>query len=100
MAYFCLQQKAIKPMARKGNAASVVVRRVACANATKTSCLSLKTFAELACLEGNRKIGPTLRCRDQKTVFMVLRRAHAALEALNIVEMSLRNAAPAWSTST
>jgi hypothetical protein len=31
---------------------------------------------------------------------MVLRRAHAALEALNIVEMSLRNAAPAWSTST
>jgi hypothetical protein len=31
MAYFCLQQKAIKPMARKGNAASVVVRRVACA---------------------------------------------------------------------
>jgi len=43
MAYFCLQQKAIKPMARKGNAASVVVRRVACANATKTSCLSLKT---------------------------------------------------------
>jgi hypothetical protein len=45
-------------------------------------------------IEGQRRIGPILRCRDEETVFRVLRRAHANLETLNIVEMSLRARRP------
>jgi hypothetical protein len=45
-------------------------------------------------IEGQRRIGPILRCRDEETVFRVLRRAHANLESLSIVEMSLRARRP------
>lgn len=41
-------------------------------------------------IEGNRRVGPILRCHGEETVFQVLRRAHANLETINIVEMALR----------
>jgi hypothetical protein len=43
---------------------------------------------------GNQKIGPTVRCADEEAVFRVLRRAHANLETLNVVEMSLAQRRP------
>ena len=44
--------------------------------------------------EGKHSIGPIRRYRSEETIFLLLRRAHANLETLNIVEHALRNRTP------
>lgn len=60
----------------------------------RASIQDLPTGTLILFMQGNRRIGPILRCRDEETVFRVLRRAHANLETINIVEMSLRARQP------
>jgi hypothetical protein len=43
---------------------------------------------------GNKRIGPVRRYSDEQSVFTVLRRAHANLETIQIVEMALAQRRP------
>jgi hypothetical protein len=43
---------------------------------------------------GNQRIGPVRRYVDEQMVFTILRRAHANLETMQIVEMALAQRRP------
>lgn len=60
----------------------------------KMSIQDFPTGITVIFIQNNQRIGPMRRYHSEEPIFLILRRAHANLETINIVEMALQQSRP------